>query len=180
MRPEIVPLSKYLVENSNHSRTNIKRRLFDENFFENICSICGLSEIWNGKHIVMRLDHINGIHNDYRIENLRMVCPNCDSQLDTFTGRNARKAKTGRKKYFCNSCGKEVSQGNNCCTKCDRDKRKTFKMEKEKLKNLIWTKPMRKIAIDFGVSDSTIKARCVDSGIKVPPRGYWNNKNIGE
>ena len=52
------------------------------------CSICGLEPFWNGKELTLTLDHINGINNDDRLENLRWVCPNCDRQLSTFSGKN--------------------------------------------------------------------------------------------
>lgn len=51
------------------------------------CSICGNTGEWNSKKLVLQLDHINGIHNDNRIENLRLLCPNCHSQTDTFCGK---------------------------------------------------------------------------------------------
>ena len=54
------------------------------------CSICGLEPFWNGKELVLTLDHINGDHNDSRLENLRWVCPNCDRQLDTFGSKNMK------------------------------------------------------------------------------------------
>lgn len=47
------------------------------------CSICGQQPIWNGKPLIMILDHINGKHTDDRLENLRWVCPNCNYQLET-------------------------------------------------------------------------------------------------
>jgi len=52
------------------------------------CSVCGCDDEWNGKRLVLILDHINGQNHDNRIENLRLVCPNCNSQLPTFAGRN--------------------------------------------------------------------------------------------
>jgi len=52
------------------------------------CSICNQEPFWNGKPMIMILDHINGISNDWRLENVRLVCPNCDTQLDTFKSRN--------------------------------------------------------------------------------------------
>lgn len=52
------------------------------------CTICGISHIWNGKEMSMILDHINGSNHDNRLENLRWVCPNCNSQLDTTGSRN--------------------------------------------------------------------------------------------
>lgn len=55
------------------------------------CKICGQSSLWNGKELTMILDHTNGDHRDNRKENLRWICPNCNSQLDTFAGRNNAK-----------------------------------------------------------------------------------------
>lgn len=65
----------------------LKRKLLKEGLKENICEVCGIEE-WNGKPIVMELDHINGIRYDHSYDNLRMVCPNCHSQTDTFRGKN--------------------------------------------------------------------------------------------
>jgi uncharacterized protein with PIN domain len=53
----------------------------------------------------MILDHINGIHNDDRLENLRWVCPNCNYQLET-TGYKAIRVKKEKKKFYCIDCGK--------------------------------------------------------------------------
>lgn len=49
------------------------------------CEICNISE-WQNKPLVLQVDHINGIHNDNRVENLRFICPNCHSQTETFCG----------------------------------------------------------------------------------------------
>ena len=57
------------------------------------CSICGQQPFWNGKPLIMILDHINGIHTDDRLENLRWVCPNCNYQLETTGSRNAKNYK---------------------------------------------------------------------------------------
>lgn len=45
------------------------------------------------KELILELDHINGIRNDNRLENLRFLCPNCHSQTPTFKGRNKTKNK---------------------------------------------------------------------------------------
>ena len=52
------------------------------------CSCCGIkSNDWQGKPIVIELDHINGVTNDSRLDNLRMLCPNCHSQTPNYKNR---------------------------------------------------------------------------------------------
>jgi hypothetical protein len=89
LRSGAIPLDTLLTEDSpctNFGR--LKRRLIAGGFLENRCYICGLAPVWNGSELVLRLDHVSGRRRDNRLENLRMVCPNCDSQLPTFAGRN--------------------------------------------------------------------------------------------
>lgn len=87
-----IPLERLLVVDSPVTSIHrLKRRLIAAELLENRCQVCGLANHWNGQPIVLRLDHVNGIRSDYRIENLRLVCPNCDSQLPTFAGRNKKR-----------------------------------------------------------------------------------------
>lgn len=67
-----------------------KQRLIREGFLTNRCERCGISD-WRGRRLAIHLDHINGIKDDWRLENLRMLCPNCHSQTSTFGGRNRRR-----------------------------------------------------------------------------------------
>ena len=48
------------------------------------CALCGIEAVWNGKPLMLTVDHINGHRNDNRKENLRFLCPNCHSQTSTF------------------------------------------------------------------------------------------------
>lgn len=85
-----LPLNKILVKNSTYNNTAaLKRRLLQENKLQNKCSECGLNPKWNGKTLVLQLDHINRNYNDNRLHNLRLLCPNCHSQTSTFAGRNS-------------------------------------------------------------------------------------------
>ena len=52
------------------------------------CEACGIGDLWQGRPLVLQVDHINGQHNDNRIENLRFLCPNCHSQTPNFCVRN--------------------------------------------------------------------------------------------
>ncbi|HEX6229472.1 MAG TPA: hypothetical protein VFZ41_08450 [Solirubrobacterales bacterium] len=102
------PLAEVLVEGSTFSRHHLKRRLFAEGLKAPLCELCGQSEIWRGKPMSMILDHINGVRDDHRLENLRIVCPNCAATLDTHCGR---KNRITRVKRDCLRCGKSFVPG---------------------------------------------------------------------
>lgn len=88
-RKSEIPIDSILVENSNYNRSSLKKRLYESSLKTPICEMCGQDENWHGKKISLILDHINGVHNDNRIENLRIVCPNCNATLETHCGKNS-------------------------------------------------------------------------------------------
>ena len=63
------------------------------------CSICGNLNSWNGKELHFILDHIDGDATNNKRTNLRLICPNCDSQLPTFKARNIGKSTRKYKPY---------------------------------------------------------------------------------
>lgn len=69
---------------SNVHRNTLKSKLL---FVKDCCWLCGQSRVWNGRPLTLQIDHINGIWNDNRKENLRLLCPNCHSQTDTFANK---------------------------------------------------------------------------------------------
>ena len=80
-----------MVENSSYTNINrLKQRLINEGKLEYQCALCGNIGEWNGELLILQLDHINGINNDHRIENLRFLCPNCHSQTNNFSGKNKK------------------------------------------------------------------------------------------
>ena len=76
-----------LKENCKHQRTVLRRYVIKNNLIPYKCAICGCTE-WQGKTLSLELDHINGVNNDNRLENLRFLCPNCHSQTSTYGSRN--------------------------------------------------------------------------------------------
>jgi hypothetical protein len=87
------PLDAILVVDSSYtSIRTLKRRLLSDGLLEPRCSECSLAE-WKGNPLALVLDHINGNPRDHRLENLRLLCPNCNSQTPTFAGRNKRRRR---------------------------------------------------------------------------------------
>jgi hypothetical protein len=114
------PLADVLVERSSYARSNLKARLYGEGIKVPICELCGQGEVWRGRPMGLILDHINGVRDDNRLANLRIVCPNCAATLETHCGRKNRiepseracllcgtlfRSKTARQRYCSRECG---------------------------------------------------------------------------
>ncbi len=87
------PLDTVLVPGGYTNRYRLKRRLLVAGRLHNTCYVCGAPPTWNGKPLTLVLDHINGVNDDYRPDNLRLLCPNCNSQTPTFCGRNRARGR---------------------------------------------------------------------------------------
>ena len=72
---------------------SVRDRLLSAKLIPYVCKECGQNPIWNGKILILELDHINGTRNDNRLVNLRFLCPNCHTQTNTFG--NKKRDKSG-------------------------------------------------------------------------------------
>jgi hypothetical protein len=168
-RRTVKPLEEILVENSTYSRGSLKRRLYAEGLKYRACELCGQGELWRGRRIALILDHINGVATDNRIDNLRIVCPNCAATLETHCGRNLRLIQD----RICEECGGTYRPGHvdqrYCSLFCGRHHerpqtriprpetrkvvRPTYQQLKEDLAHMSWVAVGRK----YGVSDNAVR-----------------------
>ena len=81
---------EYLVSGSSIQSNKLRKYLLDSNIFKPKCYKCNNNE-WNNLSIPLELEHINGINNDNRLENLTLLCPNCHAQTSTYRGKNIKK-----------------------------------------------------------------------------------------
>lgn len=159
----LTPLSKVLVMDSTYPRGSLKRRLLEDGLLENRCANpeCPLALNWDGswvrKPLVLVLDHINGVRDDNRLSNLRLLCPNCNSQTDTFAGRGLKQH------YYCCDCGKPVGRTSKRCMSCDA---KRPRVSQRKVKNrpseeVLWNQIMELGYCGtgrlYGVSDNAVR-----------------------
>lgn len=149
-------LDEILCEHSPYTnRGQIKSKLIRAGLLKEVCEQCGCGPTWNGKSLVLVLDHINGINDDYRLENLRLLCPNCNSQTDTFSGRKGRYCRCGHRitrwseTGMCRVCiNKEQS-----AVRVSRSKRPP----KDDLVSLRQTMGREEVGRKFGVSGAAVK-----------------------
>ena len=157
------PLVEYLTENSTYSRASLKRRLFAEGLKQRRCEVCGVGEQWQGRPMALILDHVNGVADDNRLENLRIVCPNCAATFDTHCGRNKPRRCRGCEELFRPAYGDQTYCSHACwrsseAARVDRpDRRKvprpTYEQLLADLREMSWLAVGRK----YGVSDNAVR-----------------------
>ena len=175
------PLSFYLTKGGKGKRNKngnrfLKRRLIEEGFFEDKCSICGLENKWNGRYLSLHLDHKNGDPEDNRIQNLRLICPNCHSQTDNYCGKAKRKPSK-----FCAKCGVIIHRNSKVCRHCNDVRKSDFikntnikKPNKEELEKLLILMPVTRVGEKFGVSGNAVIRWMKKYDLKkVYGRGDW-------
>ncbi len=138
-------------ENSTYPRHKLKLRIIKNNLIEYTCCLCGNDGLWNKKKLSLHLDHINGVNNDNRLENLRFLCPNCHSQTETYGG------KSNKKKYTCD-CGEKKYKTSNVCLNCSKlNQRKVDRPTIDVLLEDVKTLGYKGTGRKYGVSDNAIR-----------------------
>lgn len=146
-------INDYLNNNVYISSAKLRNRLIQEGYKENKCEKCGCTE-WLDNPIVIQLHHIDGNHTNNAIENLQMLCPNCHSITENYSG------KSNKKKYnYCFNCGKEIGRNSTYCPACAALNNR--KVQRPSLLILIDTvkelQNFTNIGKYFNVSDNTIR-----------------------
>lgn len=164
-RREPKPLSEILVEDSTYARIHLKRRLIEEKILPYICALCDQEPEWQGQKLVLVLDHINGINNDNRRENLRFLCPNCNSQTSTFSGRNRHPAPA----HVCLDCPAEIYRSSLRCRSCAAACRRgrTHPTADEIRQARARNTPWRELGHRYGVSGNAVRKRAKKYGLLV-------------
>ena len=164
-----IPLCEILIKDSSYTNTtNIKSKIIKANLIEEKCNICGILT-WQNKKLSLHLDHINGINNDHRFKNLRLLCPNCHSLTPTYCGRNKKKKKKflksplpKKQNPICLNCKKSINRKAIRCKSCAGkyvQKTKINWPETQQLIEMVKQLSYTKIAQKLGVSDNAIRKR---------------------
>ena len=103
----------FLKNNEKYCRGNYTPKAFKKEFMaeqDYKCAICNSIPVWNNKELIFILDHIDGDASNNKRSNLRMICPNCDSQLETFKSKNKN---SRRRNYWKEKIIKDLTKKGN-------------------------------------------------------------------
>jgi hypothetical protein len=83
--PDIIEKGKY----PHYQSFKLKNRIINEGVKKNVCETCGCTS-WQGKQINLELHHADGNRQNHMLNNLKLLCPNCHSQTDTYRAKNKK------------------------------------------------------------------------------------------
>ena len=88
-----IPTENLLVSDSKTNNQTIKKRVIEDGLLKYVCVSCGNTGEHNNKPLVLHMDHIDGNNKNNNLSNLRILCPNCHSQTNTYGGKNIKQKK---------------------------------------------------------------------------------------
>ena len=159
-------LADLFTKDSKKSRSCVKKYIIRSNLIPYKCRDCGNAGTHNERPLSLQLEHVNGLNNDNRLENLCFLCPNCHAQTKTFSGKNAKKQN---KKALETDLEKQIRIA----------KMRKFEASAEELQTLIAQYSMRELGEMFGVSDNAIRKRCYRLKVDVTKAKNYQFKQIG-
>lgn len=163
VRRPAAPLEQVLVEHSTYKRDKLKQRLYETGLKSRRCELCGQGEDWYGSRMGLILDHINGVYDDNRPGNLRIVCPNCNATLATHCGRNRPSTRAPK---ACELCGEEFRPKYGAQLYCSRicasrvsqrSRRRVERPPYEQLLEEIATSSWSAVGRKYGVSCNAVR-----------------------
>ncbi len=165
-------LSDYLVLNGPYiGSSQLKKKLYEAGILEPTCRECNLGAEWNGKPLSLQLDHIDGNCSNNQISNLRILCPNCHTQTNNWTGKNSKRYK--HPPANCRDCGVRVSNRSTRCHPCHSKKLAVDKVVwpspevlLEALKNTSYVH----LAKQYGVTDNGLRKYLLRSTGNIPKK----------
>ena len=153
--------SNIFILNSTADQTTLRKWYLKGNYSTYECAICGQQPFWNGKKMTLILDHIDGHNKNNILSNLRWVCGNCNTQLETTNGKNKQ-----HKEHIvnhCVDCGKPIGKHAIRCCICNgkfQSELHSLDITREELKKLIRTTSFVQIGKKFNVTDNAIRKWC--------------------
>lgn len=179
---EVMSLDVVMIADSSHClNESIKKRIINDGLLINECVKCKTKNIWNNKPITLHFDHINGNSFDHRLENLRILCPNCHSQTKTYKNKNNIKdpnkinnksvvKRRIKKENKCEICLIECCPNSKYCIECFNSNRKELQTKYEYKTKIEWPSTEElinranntsflQVGRELGVSDNAVRKR---------------------
>lgn len=167
---QMLPDEIIFCENSTVTRNCVKNRIKKEKIMPYECKKCSNNGTWQNEKLSLQLEHINGIRNDNRVENLCWLCPNCHSQTSTFAGKNIKMSRISI--YKPRTKPSDINP-NWRSDKASIQPTKITWPNIEEMKRLVWQKSLNSLSKILGVSDVSVARYCDKHHIDRPKMGYW-------